>query len=271
VIKKVDDECYEVLTDTRSPSIYLDHWALRHFSSNAEHRTRFLSFFNQRGTLLFSQANTLDILGNTGKSLEEIRQFLHSIGEQWFPIEFNPIKVIEREKLPPLRKNSPCFAQSFFEHYIPYIYDGPLNLVTLVDLISDKEMRDGLSESLESMKRSLIAHLNGAREYWRSKGRMPSDISFHPHYAATFVYNRLLSFVIKDDFKIDGNHVLDLSHAAVSLAYADFVLLDKHWANLAGRLGLPADSVRVYSQPQIDQFLVALDNWQSPQAAGEAS
>jgi hypothetical protein len=214
----------------------------------------------------FLKANSLDILGNTGKSLDEIGQFLHGIGEQWFPIEFNPIKVIEREKLPPSR-NSPCFAQSFLENYIPYIYEGPLNLVTLVDLISDNEMRDSLSESLESMKRNLIAHLNGAREHRHSNGRMPSAISYHPHYAATFVYNRLLSLVIRDNFKINGNHVLDLSHAAVSLAYADFVLLDKHWANLAGRLRLPAGSVQVYSQPQIERFLVALDNWKSPSAS----
>ena len=37
----------------------------------------------------------------------------------------------------------------------------------------------------------------------------------------------------------------------VPIAYGDFVLLDKHWADLAQKLKLPPDRVKVYSPKHV--------------------
>ena len=89
---------YNVSFPKRPPSIYLDHWALRHFSSNHSDRQQFLAFLKTKGTVFFSYLNVVEISKNKGESLKEIQFFLTDIGENWCPIESDPHKVIEREK-----------------------------------------------------------------------------------------------------------------------------------------------------------------------------
>ncbi len=61
---------------------------------------------------------------------------------------------------------------------------------------------------------------------------------------------------------MDENDAIDFFHAAVPLAYGDFVLLDKHWADLAGKLKLPLDCVKVYSPKDVEKFLEDLEQFQ---------
>ena len=255
-VTKPTDENYEVSASTRPPSIYLDTWALRLFSSDPDHRQKLLTFFRANGTLLFSLTNILEISRITGNSAKLIRDFLAEVGEQWFPLEFNPIKVIEAEYAP--RSNSPCFATSFLEAYYPFIHEGPLSLTTLIDLIHDDEIKPAVERGIQTLTSELSRMFQAERDLCRSnplEHKTSSRYSsFDPNKPAESVYKGLMELVIKENFGIDDNHVLDFCHATVSLAYGDLVLLDKHWRELARKLGRPSDRVRVYSQRQVDQF-----------------
>lgn len=65
----------------------------------------------------------------------------------------------------------------------------------------------------------------------------------------------------KERFKIKENDALDFLHAAVPIAYGDFVLLDKHWADLTQKLKLSPDYVKMYSPRRVETFLENLEQW----------
>jgi hypothetical protein len=58
------------------PLIYLDHWALRRFSSNTALKKRFLEIFRSRGTLMMSLMNAVEIPSSRGGSLTDRRHSL---------------------------------------------------------------------------------------------------------------------------------------------------------------------------------------------------
>lgn len=252
---------YEISAQTRPPSIYLDHWALRRFSSDLQLRNRFINFFRDHGTLLFSLANMMEIAANTGESLRNIQNFLCEIGEQWFPLEVNPIKVIKREA--GAFPDSPCFDKDLLEAYYPHIHEGSLSLSTLIDLISDQEVKRDILMNVEAMTTSVARHLELTRSKIQSdpiaKKAAFKKVSFDAYRPETFVYRSLLQLIFKENSKIETNDVLDLCHAAVSLAYGDFVLLDPHWADLARRLKVPPGFIRLYSPRQIQDFIKSLE------------
>jgi hypothetical protein len=76
---------------------------------------------------------------------------------------------------------------------------------------------------------------------------------------AEYVFNGFRQLIQKENFKIDTNDPLDFLHAVVPLAYADFVLLDKHWADLANKLKIPSPRVQIYSSKQVDKFIEDLE------------
>ena len=59
VIPDGKDYIFEIRSEP--PLIYLDHWALRLFSSNSRLRVRFFESFRTRGTLMFSLMNIAEI------------------------------------------------------------------------------------------------------------------------------------------------------------------------------------------------------------------
>ena len=100
--------------------------------------------------------------------------------------------------------------------------------------------------------------------FWREEklksGRVPEH--FDPNRPTIFVVERFRKLLQKETCNIDENDALDFLHAAVPIAYGDFVLLDKHWADLARKLKLPSDCVKVYSSNRVEQFLEDLGQFQ---------
>src|SRR3990167_10240608 len=138
------------ISDYRRPLIYLDHCALRYFSSNIESRKRFLSFFRIKGTLCFSWMNFYDIGGNDiGQSLDDIKIFMDGVGNNWIPIHFNPHKVMESEEASvPI----PFIDGSIIKSYYPFIHGGSLTLNRAVDLAGSSEVRNVLLKNVSNMQ-----------------------------------------------------------------------------------------------------------------------
>src|SRR6266852_9700462 len=79
------------------PLIYMDHWALRNISSDLALRSRMLRIL-ERGTLLFSFMNLLEIARNRGASVKNIISFLDGVGSHWAPISLSSSAVGRRER-----------------------------------------------------------------------------------------------------------------------------------------------------------------------------
>ncbi len=260
VMKDGDND--SITMSIRRPTVYLDHWALRYFSSDQPNRNRFLSIFKNCGTLFFSWANVIEVSLNTGLSAEQIRSFLSEIDEQWCPITMDPVEVIEREKRYKPGNDDPSFDIDFMMTYYPYIHDGSLSLSKIVELTQD-DLEKPEPGSIHALTTEISQLVGSIRDQWRLNPQFVSDvfsdIPFDPDRPMQFTYNRLMRLICKETFRFTNNDALDFCHAAVSLAYGDFVLLDKRWVSLAEKLGLPADRVRVYSKRHIDQFLCDLE------------
>jgi len=256
---KKNGKKFIVTTTIRPPNIYLDHWAIRDISSNPEFMRRFLSFFNTKGTLLFSLANALDISQTQGDSLERIRIFLERIGLNWFPIEFNPSKVIDAEQQYRPGEPAPFFAASFLKMYYPRIHGQELTLKSIVDLVQEG---GSFNPIVKKTFDDLVKLFSSSRDLWNSdsgvRKRAYSTTTFNPDQPTRFIYDGLMRLTFTENFNLNRNQIMDFFHATVSLSYANIVLLDKLWENLAYKIKSPR-MIKVYSQPKLAEFFKDLE------------
>src|SRR5712692_10184365 len=101
----------------RPPAIYLDQDSLHDLAEAKPRRERFLHVFKDKGTLMFSWTNAIEIAGPQGGTKEEIRDFLDALGEFWIPLEMNPYKVVRKEQGSEPSSGTPCVSESFLEGY----------------------------------------------------------------------------------------------------------------------------------------------------------
>ena len=99
---------------TENPSIYLDHWAIRNLASDTALQNDFFAAFKDRGTLMFSIMNVVEIAGNTGQSAAEIRAFLERVGPHWFLNTMDPLNVIAKEQTWKAGDSNPATGEVFF-------------------------------------------------------------------------------------------------------------------------------------------------------------
>lgn len=216
--------------------------------------------FKKNGTLLFSWTNVLEVAANSGASLKAIQSFLSEIEEHWFPIEWNAFKVIEREKTFRPGDNNPCLASGFLEAFYPHISDGPLSLSKVCALTQDSAFKPAYRPNMENLKAEILKTFYS----WRSEDLKSGDMlkHFDPNRPTVYIVEGFRKLIQKETFNIDENDAIDFLHVVVPIAYGDFVLLDKHWADLARKLKLPPDRVKVYSPRHVEKFLENLEQFE---------
>jgi hypothetical protein len=85
-------------------------------------------------------------------------------------------------------------------------------------------------------------------------------IPFNAQHPAHYVFVQLMRALASESgFTFTPNDGMDLVHTVVPVAYADFVLLDRSWAHRVRSLSMPGRRVYAFYEPEIDQFLDALE------------
>jgi hypothetical protein len=255
-VEEIGDS-FAVRATTRAPAVFLDHCGLRVISSDGSHRKRFLGCFESVGTLLFSWAHMLELSGNSGASADRIRSLLEGIGANWFPLEVNPFKVLERETHGGENDESPCAGTGFLYNYYPHVHGGPLSLSAVVRLAQDPEIRGALTAVLEGVKSDVSQVVLSVRARARD---LPGKEPFDRRRPAATILSGLSRILLKGAFNFNANDSVDFFHAAGALVCGDMVLLDKRWADFARQVGVPKDYTRVYTPRQIVPFLDDLEN-----------
>jgi len=224
----------DVQLGLRPPLVYLDHWAVREISKDPARRDHFLETFRDRGTLMFSILNILEMGRNSRESYRKIRDLLDGVGPFWLLSDLDPETVQRRLAAGFIAPAAFLAPVQLLAHIFGTAPEGAFRLGTAVD--------------------RLVHLLKHNRQRHRRRERMIPNP--HPPRTPMWIEVELVRFLVKDGKTITNNDAIDIMHAAVPLCFAPIVLLDTAWTNFARKLKLP--DTQVFAQPELDAALEAI-------------
>ncbi len=242
----------DVQLGLRPPLVYLDHWAVREISKDPARRDHFLETFRDRGTLMFSILNILEMGRNSRESYRKIRDLLDGVGPFWLLSDLDPETVQRRLAAGFIAPAAFLAPVQLLAHIFGTAPEGAFRLGTAVDRLQDQAFRDAVEGMLT--RPSLVHLLKHNRQRHRRRERMIPNP--HPPRTPMWIEVELVRFLVKDGKTITNNDAIDIMHAAVPLCFAPIVLLDTAWTNFARKLKLP--DTQVFAQPELDAALEAI-------------
>jgi hypothetical protein len=255
------------VVDSRPPLFYLDHWALRRIAASGELMHRFRDVVARRGTLLFSLMNVVEIARDGEPTrAAQIRELLDAVGVHWAPMSIDALAIASAEEAGQVADIHPCVSSAFLLEpaFASQLLNGPVSLTHVVDLTRGADgaaLRDDTDAACDGICADLGLHRERqATDPSWAHTRYP-HIPFRASAPTRGIYNGLVRTMIRSSFRLNRNHVRDLFHAVGAVRCADLVTLDAHWAESVRQLGLPTEFGRVYSEPQLEQFLSDIDSW----------
>jgi hypothetical protein len=234
--------------------VYLDHWAVREISKSPARRDHFLETFRDRGTLMFSVVNIVEMGHNSADSYAQIRALLDGVGPYWLFSDPDPATVQRRLAAGLIAPAAFLASVQLFAHICGSMPEGAFRLGTALDRLQNQSFRDAVGGMLTRAKIVRLLEYSRPRHGQRKK-KIPNP---HPPRSPMWIALELLRFLEKDGKKITNNDAIDIMHAAVPLCFAPIVLLDKAWTNFARKLKLP--DTEVYALRDLDTALEAIRN-----------
>ena len=227
-----------------APTVYLDHWAVRHMSDDPYARDEFTSVLKAReGTLALSWLNLLEFTPMTDV---ETHRRAETLIEQMLPnvffMESNPFVVIKRENqllggAQPLPPHADCALLREFGNLPTTSLAG----FTAEGLISPMHgsaveaefgaLADAVVLGVEGLRSELTGNVNFQHVIQRPPSGPPIQ------RGTRYVFRELArTFLVDKALKISRNNAIDLLHSVVPVAYCDYVLLDAHWEEQVARV-----------------------------------
>jgi len=260
-----------------SPTVYLDHWAIRQFSESKELASQLTTAITSRGgTLAISWVNLAEF---TKVTVEEQARKAEKLIEATFPrvflLDVNSFLVIERENrllegAPPI----PPHADVDFLKAIIGLDPDSVNLLSARDLFAvlrneaSMQRFNNLADTIVGRIEALRDKLETDSQFQSAIARLPSGTPIQR--GTRFILRELIRTLLVDPkTKLTRNHAIDLFHAVVPAAYCDLVLLDKHWETQIERVrsrlvsaGISVSVAKVFSGKRggVSRFLEELGN-----------
>jgi hypothetical protein len=258
-----------------SPTVYLDHWAIRLFSDDRTLQDRLVTALSQKqGTLLVSNISMAELgAAADPRHIMDAEAFLERCLPRLFLTDFRLDDVLARERneannatrfwptadLPQLKlfgERSHAVGRSFTMYgfaQMAYEHRTPIN-----GLMSD-------------MARKMTAAVEKARsdpDYVRKARDAPLNDS-RPR--TLLIMGELLrGFILDSNSLMSQNDAVDLVHAAMPLNCCDYVLLDGPWTERVAKLKLrlakspmvmPIAKCFSRRNDGINEFLTDLENF----------
>jgi hypothetical protein len=270
----------ELVQQDFSPTVYLDHWALRYFSEDSELANRLsVALESRNGTLALSWLNLAEFTKVTDEvQTRKAETFIEAILPRIFFLEIDPFAVIkcENELLAGGLPISPPHGDLDLLRVFSSFKPRSVNQFTARDLFNVVQ-RSEFAEDFCHLANTVVRHVNVLRDkieaevkYRASRKRLPS--SWQVQRGTRLILNELINNLSADKLtKITNNHAIDFLHAVVPVAYCDLVLLDKYWETQIDRMrsrfskaGLALPIARVFSRKAkgngIERFFNQLDS-----------
>jgi len=253
--------------------VYLDNFALKDLAKgSASRRDRFIKALHFRGTLLFSEANALEIAGPQGDSALAIRSFLDSIDHYWVPLRMDSWEIVAREEAG-LSTGAPIseqFLGGFFQERTAELsqLDGVLLDLSAVNFFKLSAVLNWMQKDRDYYRTfgpNIDGHLQDLLRLCRAeyeKNPLYLDLRWPPVFfddnkPATFVMNHLIRLLVHEakSYQFKKNDGLDFCHAVVASAYGSLVTLDSQWKRRVESIPKPNRLAKIYYGPELDQFV----------------
>lgn len=265
------------------PAVYLDHWAVRLFSSDEALGQRFLrALKGSGGVLVVSHVNLVEVTGpDDTRHAEEVAAFFESVLPNIYFAMFDVQQAIDQEKCPRdtrIRLPAPPDVELLLRVSRERPDDfRPFTIARLIKAVAAH--RDRLGVEWHESNQRLADHINEVRA---NPTTLEQAVKFtgHPSNVPTLaVLQELLRSLFLDKMLIVGrNDAGDIHHAIISIAYCDYVLLDGKWEALHERmvrrfteLRFPINVAKVFSKRRqgVELFLKELEGRQVDNAASQ--
>jgi hypothetical protein len=226
-----------------SPTVYLDHWAIRELSEDASLASRFVNALRVRGgTLALSWANLVEFGGVTSEhQARAAEEFIEANLPRVFFLEVDPFLVIGRENAlldggPPSPPHAdPEFLRLFvgLKPHLPH----PLTARSLFEGVQGGlgKVAADLADALVSRIESLRTELQADSAFQNVLRRPPIGPQVQ-RGTRTVLLELARALIVDQQTKMDRHHAMDFFHAVVPVSYCDFVLLDKYWETQVERV-----------------------------------
>jgi hypothetical protein len=269
-----DDAAFTFSATVNGLAIYLDNWAVIDLAEgDALRRRRFVDSVCNGGTLLFSAANALELAGQKGESLEIIKSFLDELGPRWLPIEFNPLKVVERERrgMGLASSLSRGFMIAYFKNrtaqYSPRsgkvidLSHDFFRLGAVVDWVAGNESLPKQSQQFDEVLKTVSKNQAGYKQnhrLWLDQ-KFPAQ-KFNPSRRATFVLQNLVRTLVVESGQLTTGDGMDLCHAVMGSAFASVAALDRNWKRRVENLPKPNELAHIYSAPDLNTMVTDIES-----------
>lgn len=226
-----------------SPSVYLDHWAIRLFSDDLQLQDRFIDALKTKGgTLLLSTFSLLEFSGpEDRKHCFDTERFLDRVMPNMFFTDFAIDKTHNRESREANNEKRfwPPADLSTLKYLAEYKCDtdGKISMSGFLSMIHDNRTEFiRLETETVSMLQGAFSTSRDDNEYIKkAKNVRPSD-----QRTRTFniIGELMRGFNLDPCLKITDNDIIDLIHATSPLNCCDFILLDGPWEERVKKMNL---------------------------------
>jgi hypothetical protein len=267
------DNSIEVQQTFDSPSVYLDHWAIRRFSDDIGLQERFVKALHEkRGTLLLCHLNLAEFVGpNDPASVDKAEVFLEAALPNIYFSELNVQKAIDQETTPRTSGvDLPPPSDRELLKLVAQIHPSsprPFTMKGLIAMVAAE--RERLGNTFRASNQRIVDRVLSQRSQpeFVEKARNFRPSRSHPR--TQIIMAELLRPVFLDlKIPFTITDASDLQHAILPISYCDYVLLDGKWKHMvqvmAQRISkwqLPIKCARCFSdrKQDLERFLLELE------------
>ena len=218
-----------------SPTVYLDHWAIRMFSDDCALQDRFVNAINAKGgTLLLSNISFSEFATPTdARHAADAEAFIERLLPNIFLTDFALDKVLKQERSEPsnAKRFWPSADLPQLKLFGERAQDAPLGFTMRGFIALAHSNRTAINEVTAEVVHQVRCRIEAARaepEYVaKARSRQPND-----DRPRTFVIlgELMRGFHLDPAAPISDNDMIDLMHAVMPINCCDYVLLDGAWA-----------------------------------------
>lgn len=218
-----------------SPTVYLDHWAIRLFSDDLELQDRFVNaLMSKDGTLLLSYLSFGEFARATdSRHCHDAEAFLERLLPNIFLTDFSFDKVLEQELTEPNNQKRfwPSEDLPLLKFFVERAQSAKLGFTMHGFITLAHVNRVEISKTTNIAIRMLLDSLEKARG---DPSYVVKARNTHPNDARTRTFvilgELLRCFNLDSTAPISENDAIDLLHAAMPVNCCDYILLDGPWA-----------------------------------------
>ena len=226
-----------------SPTVYLDHWAIRLLSDDLNLQARFVNALKLKcGTLLLSNISLMEFSeASDPRHCSDTEDFFDRLLPNIYFTDFAIDKTHERESTESNNKKRfwPPAGLPTLKFFIERIGNGTENITMRGFLSLSQEYRTELlqvkNEVVCKLRDAMVSYRSNAQYVTKARNVHPSDERTRTY---TILGELMRGFTLDSNSNITDNDIIDLFHASLPLNCCDYILLDGPWAERVEKMNL---------------------------------